>query len=441
MEVVVKRSPSTVVRPAEPEPAPATNGAGGTIKLSSFDRVCAMTPITALLVFEHPIREAAETLKGALSRALVPYYPLSGRLVAGPDEVHMDHIRCSGEGVEFVAASANRALKDVEFFARSPGTTTPQLVEELIAIFHPAERCGPADPLLLMQVTEFSCGGFVVAVTWNHGVADGVGMAQFLQAVGELARGSPSPSLAPVRWDESLLSLPPPTVQSNKPLGLVCLDVTVPSSTIERIRAEFHERANSNGRHRTCTEFEAVATVLWQCRTRAIASNPDFPALLTFTADVRRHVKAKDGYYGNCIGTQRVMATAGTVAKADVTDLIEMIKRAKDEVPDQLLAKNDDGCNGDDQQPAMDEKLLDELRYNLLHLSTWRNIGFEKVDFGGGTPERVMCYMQPSIQEWPYCVVSLPCKEKGGASSVSVVSVCVKEEHADAFLGELARFT
>ncbi|KAG2578845.1 hypothetical protein PVAP13_6NG138200 [Panicum virgatum] len=393
MEVVVKRSPSTVVRPAEPEPEPAaaTNGAGGTIKLSSFDRVCAMTPITALLVFEHPIREAAETLKGALSRALVPYYPLSGRLVAGPDEVHMDHIRCSGEGAEFVAASANRALKDVEFFARSPGTTTPQLVEELIAIYHPAERCGPADPLLLMQVTEFSCGGFVVAVTWNHGVADGVGMAQFLQAVGELARGSPSPSLAPVRWDESLLSLPPPTVQSNKPLGLVCLDVTVPSSTIERIRAE--------------------------------------------------HVKAKDGYYGNCIVTLRVMATAGTVAKADVTDLIEMIKRAKDEVPDQLLAKNDDGCNGDDQQPAMDEKLLDELRYNLLHLSTWRNIGFEKVDFGGGTPERVMCYMQPSIQEWPYCVVSLPCKEKGGASSVSVVSVCVKEEHADAFLGELARFT
>lgn len=38
------------------------------------------------------------------------------------------------------------------------------------------------DPLLLVQVTEFSCGGFVVA--------DGTGMAQFLQAVGELARGT-----------------------------------------------------------------------------------------------------------------------------------------------------------------------------------------------------------------------------------------------------------
>jgi len=132
---------------------------------------------------------------------------------SGGDEVH---IQCSGDGVAFVAAaSANRALKDTEFFARPPDTrTTPPLVEEL-AVYYPAERCSLADPLLLMQVTEFSCGGFVVGVTWNHGVADGAGMAQFLQAIGELVRGSPSASLAPVRWDDLLPShLSPPTVQS-----------------------------------------------------------------------------------------------------------------------------------------------------------------------------------------------------------------------------------
>ncbi|PUZ51528.1 hypothetical protein GQ55_6G194900 [Panicum hallii var. hallii] len=438
MGVVVTRSPSVVVRPSEPEPTAATSGAGGTIKLSSFDRVCAMVPVTAFLVFEHPIREAAETIKGALSRALVPYYPISGRIAAGPggDEVH---IQCSGEGVAFVAASANCALKDAEFFARSPDTRTPPLVEEL-AVYYPAESCGPADPLLLMQVTEFSCGGFVVGVTWNHGVADGIGMAQFLQTIGELARGSPSPSLAPVRWDDSLPSLPLPTDQTYKPLGLVCLDITVPSSSIDRIRAEFHER--SNGRRRTCTVFEAVAAVLWQCRTRAIASSPDSLALLTFEANVRKHVNAKDGYYGNCVATQRVVVTAGTVANADVTDLIEMIKRAKDGVSDQLFAKNDGhGHDDDDDDPqrAMVENQLDELRYNALHLSSWQNVGFEKANFGGGTPERVTCYMQPSVQGWPCCMVCLPCKGKDGASSV--FSVCVREEHADAFLGELARFT
>jgi len=430
MDVVVRRSPSMVVRPSA-----ATSG--GAIKLSSFDRPNATVPVTAFLVFENPIRDAAETIKRALSRALVPYYPISGRIVAGPgcgggDDDEELHIRCSGKGgVAFVAASANRALKDAEFFARLPDTRTPPLVEEL-AVYYPAGQCGAADPLLLMQVTEFSCGGFVVGVTWNHGAADGTGMAQFLQAVGELARGSPSPSLAPVRWDDSLPSFPPPTTfQSSKPLGsVVCFDITVPSSSIDRIRAEFHER--SDGRRETCTMFEAVAAVLWQCRTRAIASRPDSVALLSFAANVRRHVNAKDGYYGNCTGAPLVTATAGTVANAEVTDLVEMIKRAKDGVYDQLFAKNDNDYD-------LDENQLDELLYNALVLSSWRNIGFEKADFGGGTPERVMCYMQPSFVRWPSCMVNLPCKENNGTSSV--YSACVREKHAGAFLGELAKFT
>jgi len=41
---------------------------------------------------------------------------------------------------------------------------------------------------MLVQVTAFSFGGFVVGVTWNHGVGDTMGIAQFLQAVGEMAR-------------------------------------------------------------------------------------------------------------------------------------------------------------------------------------------------------------------------------------------------------------
>ncbi|KAF8701677.1 hypothetical protein HU200_033443 [Digitaria exilis] len=100
------------------------------------------------------------------------------------------------EGVAFVAASADCALKDAKFIDRGGAietkTTTTILLDELV-VFYLGDRCGPTDPLLLMQVTEFSCGGFVLGVTWSHGIADGTGMAQFLQAVGELARRSPSP--------------------------------------------------------------------------------------------------------------------------------------------------------------------------------------------------------------------------------------------------------
>ena len=65
---------------------------------------------------------------------------------------------------------------------------------------------------------EFSCGGFALGVTWNHGVADGAGMAQFLQAVGELATGMPSPSVAPARWDDTVPSLPPSVLQAQEHL-------------------------------------------------------------------------------------------------------------------------------------------------------------------------------------------------------------------------------
>jgi hypothetical protein len=52
---------------------------------------------------------------------------------------------------------------------------------------------------------------FVLGVIWSHAVADDTGTTWFLHAVGELSRGSPSPSVVPVRWDEAMaISSHPP---------------------------------------------------------------------------------------------------------------------------------------------------------------------------------------------------------------------------------------
>ncbi|KAJ1268509.1 hypothetical protein BS78_07G141000 [Paspalum vaginatum] len=430
MNVVVSKSPSVVVRPSEPKKTSAT-----TMKLSSFDVGLVRRTATALLVFEHPLHDAAETIQRALSQTLVDYYPISGRIVAAGDGDNDVHIECTGEGVAFVAASANCALKEATtFFNRPPGawttTTTTALLDEL-ALDYPGEGCGgPTDPLLLVQVTQFSCGGFTVGVTWNHGIADGTGMAQFLQAVGELARGLPSPSVAPVRWDDSLPSLPPSVAaleqlaMSLEPLDLARLGIAVPYGLIRRIKAESGE---------LCTTFEAVAAVLWRCRTRAIISDPDSLALLSFPANVRKHVGAKNGYYGNCITQQLVMATSGAVASAEIVELVEMIKCAKEETAGQLV--NRSSGDYDHLLQAIDLEQIGHLQYGALNVSSWRNLGFNKADFGAGTPAKVMCYGKP-LQTMPLCVVGLPCKGSDGQDNV--FSVCVKQEHVDAFLKELA---
>ncbi|KAF8776663.1 hypothetical protein HU200_003389 [Digitaria exilis] len=150
--------------------------------------------------------EAIDSIKKALSQALVLYYLLSGHIIPSGTTSDKFSIHCTGKGVDFVTASFDHGLQEAKIFDES--TSTKSLLDEL-AIFYPDGSYGSFDdPLLSMQVTEFSRGGVVVGVTWNHVIADGARIAQFLVAVGELARGSPSPSIIPTRSDEAVSSIP-----------------------------------------------------------------------------------------------------------------------------------------------------------------------------------------------------------------------------------------
>ncbi|KAL6847170.1 hypothetical protein ACP4OV_023023 [Aristida adscensionis] len=453
--IVVSKSSPVIVKPSS-EPPPQTRA---TVELSFFDKACIGLMTRSLLVFEHPIIHGdapAETIKRALSQALVHYYPISGRIIAaaaagaGDDDGDGEsHIQCNGDGVAFVAASANCSLQDTGLFFLdgSPGArpAAAALLDELAAV-----ACDPAGDgtLLLMQVTEFTCGGFVLGVTWDHGVADGAGMGQFLCAVGELARGLPSPSVVPARHGHSLPSSCPPSMLAAvqlytrlEPMALPRLAIAIPSSSIERIRAEFMSRHSPGGR--PCTAFEAVAAVLWRCRARATMSSPGDPAWLAFLANLRKHLGVEDGYYGNCIHTQAVTATSGEVAGADVVDLVQMIVGAKEKIPEMFEKKNGRGDDDDDDdrrppvQPT-DRRQVARVQYSGLVLSSWRNLGFDVADFGGGTPARVIFHGQP-VTHTPLCVISPSCEGKNEGLQL-VMSACVREEHVDAFLGELSRF-
>ena len=159
---VTNKSLPFLVAPSEATPA-------GTLRLTSMDRALASLPMAPLFVFEHPIDQPAETLRQALSRAPVPYYPVAGRLTAG---AHGQSIACTGEGVVFVAASARCTLHDARLSDQRPAIPVEDLTVTYAALYNK-----DPPPLVLMQVTEFSCSGFALGVTWNHVVADGVGMA------------------------------------------------------------------------------------------------------------------------------------------------------------------------------------------------------------------------------------------------------------------------
>ncbi|CAO2148963.1 unnamed protein product [Urochloa humidicola] len=423
MSVLVRKSPWELVVPSEPV---SMSSSTTTITLSSFDKGLDKIQVTALLMFEHRVHEVANTIKRALSQALAHYYPIAGRLLAGPEDGEV-HIQCSGEGVAFVSASANCAMEEVLLMERSSG---PRIPLHDLAVLPPAKGAsGATDPLLLMQVTEFSCGGFILGVTWNHAIADGAGMAQFLQAVGEISRGFSTPSIVPVRWlDDSFLSDPPSSETSLGTFDDLCrLGITVPSRLIKRIKAEFSSRFTGQ----LCTKFEVASAVLWQCRTRAIMCDRETPALFWFSADVRKHVGAKQGYYGNCITGQLVMATSGTVVSGDIVDIVKMIKDSKEKIADKF--KKTEGSNPQQGEDQMQQSGPDP--YNMLIVISWVNLGFNEVDFGSGKPASVMPYGEDRAI-FPVCTMCPPRKMK---DDVDVQSSMLKEEHVGTFLGELAR--
>ncbi|CAN6271011.1 unnamed protein product [Urochloa humidicola] len=426
--VVTKASPPALVLPSEPTPA-------GNLPLTSTDKSRLFVSFTSFMVFERPIHEPVETIRRALSDALVYYCPIAGRMATGAGgDVHL---ACTGEGVAFASATAICTLHDIRFLhASSPATTLVR--DELSLRYGGSGRCGMSDPLVMIQVTEFACGGYVVAATWNHGLADASGMAQFLRAVGELARGIPSPAVVPIRYDESFPDIPQlmPALLRRAPAGFesqhvdyAYSDVSIPWSFINRVKAEF--RRSHAGCDEPCTTFEAVTAAIWQCRTRAINANPDACTPLVFSANVRRHVGCKDGYYGNCVSSQLVAATSGAVANGAIVDVVRLIKDAKEKIPESLVRKSAGEMELDD------DGLVDALcGYNVLRVSCWGRIGLDAVDFGGGTPERVVPSMEQKRS--PLCFPCLPCSmnDHGGAN---VVAFCVTDEHVEEFHAELAR--
>ncbi|CAN6288171.1 unnamed protein product [Urochloa humidicola] len=143
-------------------------------------------------------KDPARVIRDAVARALVPYYPLAGRLREhdGGNKLAVD---CTAEGVLFVEADADVGL---EHFGDALLPPFPCLEELIFDV--PGSSAILDTPLLLFQVTRLACGGFILAVRANHTMSDAQGLTQFLVAVAELARGAQAPTVPPV-WERDLL--------------------------------------------------------------------------------------------------------------------------------------------------------------------------------------------------------------------------------------------
>ncbi|CAD5177009.1 unnamed protein product [Musa acuminata subsp. malaccensis] len=414
MSVSVNKLAPELVAAAEPTPS-------GHLPLSCMDRTAVVRILVDLmLVFKQGV-QPAKAFRAALSRALVSYYPVAGRIVEPiPGE---PEVACTGDGVWFVDASVDCSLKDVNNLER------PLLLpkKELIPFAPP--DVNEEDLIFMMQVTEFTCGGFAVGIRFSHTVFDGLGAAQFLQAVAEIARGHARLVVDPV-WCRDAIPSPPKLSRGHAPsLASFRFETSVFDVSSDHISAVKNQFWRETGQK--CSTFDVVTAMIWQSRTRAIGLDPHADVHLGFAANTRhllRQVLPQEGFYGNCVYPMGIQTTAGTIAGSSPVEVIELIRDAKE----RMSAKFLDWMMGD----AEDDPYKVPLEYGTLVVSDWSRVGFSEVNYGWGEPIHV-APLNDDSNFIASCIYLQPSMPKQG---VRLLTRCVQKEHLPAFTEETMKF-
>ncbi|XP_038687561.1 stemmadenine O-acetyltransferase-like [Tripterygium wilfordii] len=122
------------------------------------------------------ISKRSQVLKQSLSKTLILYYPLAGKII---DALSVD---CNDEEVSYMVARVNCNLR---YYLKQPDfSNLPKFVPGEI-ILH---EMTPGAHVAVVQETVFACGGFSIGLVIAHNFFDGTSAIVFLKNWATIAR-------------------------------------------------------------------------------------------------------------------------------------------------------------------------------------------------------------------------------------------------------------
>ncbi|CAM0952865.1 unnamed protein product [Alopecurus aequalis] len=358
---------------------------------------------------------SVDVLRKALARALVPFYPLAGRLSMALDG-RME-IDCNVEGAVFIVAQSDVVLDDVEGLVPS---------KAMCDLFVPPyeKEAGAGSPLLLLQVTFLRCGGVVLGTAVHHYALDGRSSFHFIQTWASMARGTDGAIVPPFLDRSSLRARSPPTILfdhnheyrhkagtpiSDSPSELIGAILSVTNAQVAALRAHTGE-----------SMFRTLAAHIWRCTCMARALAPDAESRLYTMVDMcaRLSPPLPDSYFGNTAVRTSVSATVGDLLSNPLNFGARRVRMAT-------------GQGDEFARSLVDYLEIADVRYKPgrelpitdLRVISWMGMASHDADFGWGEP----AVIAPAVLSYTWFIYSI------GKSGDVAVAVAMKPDHLERF--------
>ncbi|XP_026391261.1 shikimate O-hydroxycinnamoyltransferase-like [Papaver somniferum] len=373
----------------------------------------------------------AKKLEFGLKRLLAEHYDfLAGRLKWDSKQGRLE-IDCNLAGVGFITASSKLSLEEVGDL-QSPNTAFEQLAPQNWNELWPKDQ-----PLFIMQVTAFKCGGVSVAAVYNHTTLDGYGCMIFLEHLASMTADSPDLPYPPVNNRHLLDARTPPHV-TEKHVEFIDLGRIAYASTpsvfiskadnLERknllLTAEDIEKLKKQATVSACisdtkgnkfassviTSFNVVAAHTWRCMAllRSNKEESETPSTFLFPVNIRARLRPRfpPSYTGNALVNGYGMATYKEIAKKPFAYLVEKIAAGAKRVKDKYIRSVIDW-----------RELHNGYVFGDVMITSWWKLPFIDLKCPWGKPLSIV----PIAHQWSNLVILMPDNREVESKGVNVL--------------------
>ncbi|XP_058734819.1 spermidine hydroxycinnamoyl transferase-like [Vicia villosa] len=425
----------------------------GCLSLTECDQVGIITHVPLIYFYRPPQNwltsptKIATILKHSLSRVLMHFYVLAGRL-RSKENCHFD-LECNAKGVEFIEAESSSTLYDLGNFSPSSNNYYRYLFPHVDYTLPIHEL-----PLLLIQLTKFKCGDISISVLFSHAVVDGQGLSHFLNEWAQLARGEPLKRVPCL--DRTMLHDKKPCNSVNEwmfnepPLLLGNSDGKVEESKkktrvgkiklnkaqVEKLRKIANESWNKHSNDRGFSRYETIAGHMWRSACKARGHKNEQPTMLGVTVDWRSRVKPSlpKEYFGNAAYDIMATSLAGDLmskpsgyASSKIKETIEKVNDEYVRLMSEYFKKLDDWTNFQNLHEIVSGNIVPFYQNPNLGVVSWLTLSLHRLDFGWGNE----LYMEPGIHDMLEGEsFILPSSHDDGSL---MIFICLQEVYMDAF--------